>query len=207
MKKTSVVLASPTLSAMVSMATSVQAADGPVKLTPLGSHDGEFCSLDRAIVFEDPDGTRILYDAGRTVRGPDDPRLGKIDAVLLSHVHGDHLGDLIQPSANAGLTRQAVQRVVNELAAQAYLLFAANPQHRRAKLVVLSEHGAQAFQAAAERQVPWVNQLASCVSLDSVGTALAVARELVQRLEEGGVEAGAVADAVEADDPNDQEPP
>ncbi|HJY79206.1 MAG TPA: MBL fold metallo-hydrolase [Burkholderiales bacterium] len=73
-----------------------------VKITPLGSHDGEFCPLDRAIVFEDPDGTRILYDAGRTVRGPNDPRLGKIDAILVSHVHGDHLGDLIQPSANAG---------------------------------------------------------------------------------------------------------
>ncbi len=74
-----------------------------VKITPLGSHDGEFCPLDRALVFEDPDGTRILYDPGRTVRGPDDPRLGRIDAVLLSHVHGDHLGDLIQPSANAGV--------------------------------------------------------------------------------------------------------
>jgi L-ascorbate metabolism protein UlaG (beta-lactamase superfamily) len=73
-----------------------------VKITPLGSHDGEFCPLDRALIFEDPDGTRILYDAGRTVRGPNDPRLGKIDAVLLSHVHGDHLGDLHQPSANAG---------------------------------------------------------------------------------------------------------
>jgi L-ascorbate metabolism protein UlaG (beta-lactamase superfamily) len=73
-----------------------------VKITPLGSHDGEFCPLDRALIFEDPDGTRILYDAGRTVRGADDPRLGRIDAVLLSHVHGDHLGDLIQPSANAG---------------------------------------------------------------------------------------------------------
>jgi L-ascorbate metabolism protein UlaG (beta-lactamase superfamily) len=73
-----------------------------VKITSLGSHDGEFCPLDRAFVFEDPDGTRILYDAGRTVRGPGDPRLGRIDAVLLSHVHGDHIGDLIQPSANAG---------------------------------------------------------------------------------------------------------
>jgi len=73
-----------------------------VKITPLGSHDGEFCAADRALVFEDPDGTRILYDAGRTVRGADDPRLGRIDAVLLSHVHVDHLGDLIQPSANAG---------------------------------------------------------------------------------------------------------
>ena len=72
-----------------------------VKITPLGSHDGEFCPLDRALVFEDPDGTRILYDAGRTVRGPNDPRLGKIDAVLVSHVHGDHLGDLIQPSGTS----------------------------------------------------------------------------------------------------------
>jgi L-ascorbate metabolism protein UlaG (beta-lactamase superfamily) len=81
-------------------AHSVQAAN--VKVTPLGSHDGEFCALDRALIFEDPDGTRILYDAGRTVRGADDPRLGKIDAVLLSHVHNDHLGDVHQAGANAG---------------------------------------------------------------------------------------------------------
>ena len=73
-----------------------------VKITPLGSHDGEFCPLDRALIFEDPDGTRILYDVGRTVRGAGDPRLGKIDAVLLSHVHGDHIGDIHQATANAG---------------------------------------------------------------------------------------------------------
>jgi L-ascorbate metabolism protein UlaG (beta-lactamase superfamily) len=75
---------------------------GVVKITPLGSHDGEFCARDRALVFEDPDGTRILYDAGFTVRGTNDPRLGKIDAVLLSHVHGDHIGPAHQPAANAG---------------------------------------------------------------------------------------------------------
>ncbi|HTN27127.1 MAG TPA: MBL fold metallo-hydrolase [Burkholderiales bacterium] len=83
-------------------AAAMPAAAQNVKITPLGSHDGEFCPLDRALVFEDPDGTRILYDAGRTVRGANDPRLGKIDAILLSHVHGDHLGDMHQPSANAG---------------------------------------------------------------------------------------------------------
>lgn len=75
---------------------------GTVKITPLGSHDGEFCSRDRAMVFEDPDGTRILFDAGRTVAGPDDPRLGHIDAVLLSGVHGDHLGDLRMSATNQG---------------------------------------------------------------------------------------------------------
>jgi L-ascorbate metabolism protein UlaG (beta-lactamase superfamily) len=74
-----------------------------VKVTPFGSHDGEFCASDRALVFEDPDGTRILYDAGRTVRGPEDERLGEIDAVLLSHVHGDHLGDAIASGPDAGV--------------------------------------------------------------------------------------------------------
>lgn len=73
-----------------------------VKITPLGSHDGEFCARDRAMIFEDPDGTRILYDPGQTVVGATDPRLGKIDAVLLSHVHTDHLGDRHTKAVNAG---------------------------------------------------------------------------------------------------------
>ncbi|MBF0265817.1 MAG: MBL fold metallo-hydrolase [Gammaproteobacteria bacterium] len=73
----------------------VSAQDGQktVKITPLGSHTGEFCRYDRAMILEDPDGTRLLYDAGRTVAGPDDPRLGNIDIVLVSHMHGDHVGD------------------------------------------------------------------------------------------------------------------
>lgn len=78
------------------------ADDHVVKVTPLGSHDGEFCSRDRALVFEDPNGTRILYDAGRTVAGPDDPRLGKIDVVLVSHMHGDHVGDQRIRETNQG---------------------------------------------------------------------------------------------------------
>jgi L-ascorbate metabolism protein UlaG (beta-lactamase superfamily) len=89
------------LAAAITIATASSHAAG-VKVTPLGSHDGEFCAADRALIFEDPDGTRILYDAGRSVRGGADPRLGKIDAVLLSHVHADHLGDLHQAEANAG---------------------------------------------------------------------------------------------------------
>jgi L-ascorbate metabolism protein UlaG (beta-lactamase superfamily) len=54
------------------------------------------------MIFEDPDGTRILYDAGRTVRGAGDDRLGNIAVVLLSHVHVDHLGDAHQSAQNAG---------------------------------------------------------------------------------------------------------
>jgi L-ascorbate metabolism protein UlaG (beta-lactamase superfamily) len=77
----------------VSLLFSSTAFSQTVKITPLGSHDGEFCSRDRAMLFEDPDGTRLLFDIGRTIAGTEDPRLGKIDAVLLSGMHGDHVGD------------------------------------------------------------------------------------------------------------------
>jgi L-ascorbate metabolism protein UlaG (beta-lactamase superfamily) len=73
-----------------------------VKVTPLGGFDGEFCAQDRAMIFEDPNGTRILYDPGRSVAGAEDPRLGKIDIVLVSHMHGDHLGDVHTKAVNAG---------------------------------------------------------------------------------------------------------
>lgn len=73
-----------------------------VKVTPLGGIEGEFCPFDRALIFEDPNGTRVLYDPGRTVAGPNDPRLGKIDIILVSHMHGDHLGNAHNKAPNAG---------------------------------------------------------------------------------------------------------
>lgn len=73
-----------------------------VKITPLGSHAGEFCQWDRALLFEDPTGVRILYDAGRTVAGATDARLGDVHVILLSHAHGDHIGDTKAAGVNAG---------------------------------------------------------------------------------------------------------
>ena len=78
------------------------AAAQTVKVTPLGGVDGELCPLDRALVFEDPNGTRILYDPGRTVAGAEDPRLGKIDIVLVTHMHGDHIGNAHAKAPNSG---------------------------------------------------------------------------------------------------------
>ena len=73
-----------------------------VKITPLGSHAGELCDRDRATIFEDPSGVRILYDVGHTLTGADDARLGNIHLVLLSHAHGDHLGDRKLKAIGAG---------------------------------------------------------------------------------------------------------
>jgi L-ascorbate metabolism protein UlaG (beta-lactamase superfamily) len=82
--------------------TTLQATAQNVKITPVGSHPGELCANDRATIFEDPTGVRILYDVGHTVTGADDPRLGTIHAVLLSHVHGDHIGDQKLKALGAG---------------------------------------------------------------------------------------------------------
>ncbi|WP_232462357.1 MBL fold metallo-hydrolase [Bordetella genomosp. 9] len=89
--------------ALALVSTAVAAAPGQhVRVTPLGGIDGEFCPQDRAMIFEDPNGTRILYDPGRTVAGAEDPRLGKIDIILVSHVHGDHVGNAHNKAPNAG---------------------------------------------------------------------------------------------------------
>jgi L-ascorbate metabolism protein UlaG (beta-lactamase superfamily) len=88
--------------AAVAAAFAFPALAQTVKVTPLGGIDGEFCPQDRALVFEDPNGTRILYDPGRTVAGADDPRLGKIDVILVSHMHGDHVGNAHNKAPNSG---------------------------------------------------------------------------------------------------------
>jgi autotransporter passenger strand-loop-strand repeat protein len=52
-----------------------------VKITPIGSHPGELCANDRAIIFEDPTGVRFLYDTAQNVTDGNDPRLGAIHLV------------------------------------------------------------------------------------------------------------------------------
>src|SRR5262245_59015055 len=52
---------------------------------------------------------------------------------------------------NMGLSRQAVQRLANDLERDGLIRFASNPHHERAKLVVLTEAGQRAFATAMRR--------------------------------------------------------
>jgi DNA-binding MarR family transcriptional regulator len=65
---------------------------------------------------------------------------------------------------NMGLTRQSVQRVVNEMVEEDMLCFRNNPHHQRAKLVELTKKGKKAFELALELQVPWVHALSTGIS-------------------------------------------
>src|SRR5690242_11555650 len=100
MKERSIVLGVVLIIAVVAVPTAKSqnsdalknAASNIVKITPIGQRTGELCARDRALLFEDPTGVRILYDPGVTVSGGGDPRLGAVDAILVSHSHFDHIG-------------------------------------------------------------------------------------------------------------------
>ena len=76
-----------------------------VVITPLGAQEGEFCVGDRALLFEDPTGVRVLIAPGRTVRGSSDPRLGgRVDVLLIDHPHTDHLGNVLDTNCSGSTT-------------------------------------------------------------------------------------------------------
>jgi DNA-binding MarR family transcriptional regulator len=81
-----------------------------------------------------------------------------------------------------GANRQNVQRIVNDLNADGLVAFEANPHHRRAQLVVLTDRGKRAFDAAMDLQAPWVNELADGLSVRDVATVRRVVTALRRKL-------------------------
>lgn len=88
-----------------------------------------------------------------------------------------------QTARTLGLTRQAVQRVVNELAAEGFLIAVPNPRHRRASLLRPSEKGYRAIAAAAARQAPWAEALAGGLAPQKIQRMAQRLRRMRERLE------------------------
>jgi DNA-binding MarR family transcriptional regulator len=120
------------------------------------------------------EGDRLVADIGLT-----SARWQVLGAIALA----DRPLPVAHLARNMGLTRQGVQRVVNELAADGLVAFAPNPHHLRAKLVVLTERGSDAYRAASARQAPWVDGLAAGLPERDVATATRVIRVLLDRLD------------------------
>jgi DNA-binding MarR family transcriptional regulator len=87
---------------------------------------------------------------------------------------------------NMGLTRQGVQRVVNELAKEGMVELRANPHHRRANLVVLTARGRAIFDQSMRLQTPWAETLAEGIEASDLVSATRTIQSLRERLERQG---------------------
>lgn len=91
-----------------------------------------------------------------------------------------------QVARTMGLARQSVQRVVNEMAADGFVSFFENPEHRRAKLIAPTSKGTRAFQTIMRRQTEWSKETAmrAGVSDRRIRDATALLRKLQEASKE-----------------------
>ncbi|WBL81610.1 MarR family transcriptional regulator [Bradyrhizobium xenonodulans] len=113
-------------------------------------------------------------------------RLGLTSArwqILGAIVHAERPQPVAWLARDLGANRQNVQRIVNDLHAEGLVAFEANPHHRRAQLVVLTDKGKRTFGAAMNLQAPWVNGLAEGLAVKDLQTVHRVVTALRNKLE------------------------
>jgi DNA-binding MarR family transcriptional regulator len=117
-------------------------------------------------------------------------RLGLTSArwqILGAVAHAERPQPVAWLARDLGVNRQNVQRIVNDLHKEGLVAFEVNPHHRRAQLVMLTEKGRRAFEAAMELQAPWVNDLSDGLAVKDIETVHRVVTALRKKLE-GDVE-------------------
>jgi DNA-binding MarR family transcriptional regulator len=103
--------------------------------------------------------------------------------VISSIARAPQTGPVSHIARDMGLARQSVQRLAGALAADGFLEYRDNPNHKRAPLVVLTSRGREAFEAATQAQVGWANSLATDMDPQDIGAALALLSKLERRLQ------------------------
>jgi len=82
-----------------------------------------------------------------------------------------------------GVSRQAVQRIANELEAESLVAFVPNPLHRRAKLAMFTPRGQELYDAALQRQGPWADEVSRGLTADDIASTTDLLKTLRERLE------------------------
>ncbi|WP_105384625.1 MarR family winged helix-turn-helix transcriptional regulator [Neorhizobium alkalisoli] len=83
-----------------------------------------------------------------------------------------------QIARNMGLTRQGVQRLIDELERQGIVGFEDNPHHKRAKLVRLTAQGEDAYAAIMEQWNALAAKLAEAMDAERLKTAIGCLEQL-----------------------------
>ena len=77
-----------------------------------------------------------------------------------------------------GLTRQSVRQTADALERDGMVEFADNPDHRRARLLVLTPRARRAMEELGQVQARWADETARRFTPDELATALSVLRRL-----------------------------
>ena len=98
--------------------------------------------------------------------------------VLGALVQSDKALTVSDIARNMGQSRQAVQSIVNILNTAGFITLQDNPDHKRAKLALLTPEGKSIYQSMMSIQAPWANQCAEKVSMDDLNTTLKTLKAL-----------------------------
>jgi DNA-binding MarR family transcriptional regulator len=123
---------------------------------------------------------RLLLDAGDRLTSP----VGLSSArwqVLGVVEHGP--APVAHVARTMGLTRQNVQQIADGLEQDGFIAYIANPHHRRAKLMAMTPKGDDALAYVRRRHAAWANQIGEGGSLEDLRTAVAVLRQIEDRLD------------------------
>ncbi|MBB2670500.1 UNVERIFIED_ORG: DNA-binding MarR family transcriptional regulator [Rhizobium esperanzae] len=89
-----------------------------------------------------------------------------------------------------GLARQGVQRLADVLAGEGLIAYADNPEHQRAKLVRLTDEGAERLEVIEVAQAGWADGLGAAFTSAELDAARTVMARVMAMLESDGASGG-----------------
>ncbi|EJT02817.1 MarR family transcriptional regulator [Rhizobium sp. CCGE 510] len=95
-----------------------------------------------------------------------------------------------QIARSLGLARQGVQRLADMLEREGLIAYADNPQHQRAKLVLLTAEGAARLGVIEVAQAGWADGLGAAFTSAELDAARAVMARVMEMLENDGAAGG-----------------
>ncbi|HEL5400360.1 TPA: winged helix-turn-helix transcriptional regulator [Stenotrophomonas maltophilia] len=94
------------------------------------------------------------------------------------------LGTVASHARTLGLTRQGVNRIVGELVEEGHLELKDNPNHRSAKLVLMTAAGQKALDSCMQAQAPWANEVSDGLSPGRIADAHKLLQDLLRRTDQ-----------------------
>lgn len=128
-----------------------------------------------------------LQNAGDAIAKP----AGQTSARWQVLAAADHAPMSVADAGRAlAMTRQGVQRVADLLEREGLILYADNPAHQRAKLMVLTEDGKAALETIKERQAVWADALGETLGKKQIADATQTIMAALQAVERQSVPEG-----------------